>query len=413
MAARRERGLFDPKPAAGDSPFDHHIFAIASDGDLEEGVSAEASSLAGHQQLGNLVAALRRQPDLDRGRHQHRLQRGRRLALRGLRLARPDGRLDERRQRVRRERQRALRRVRGRQGRDERADAHQAADHHRLAGTEQAEHRQGPRLRPGRGRGRRPRRRSWASTRSSPSSSSDEVIAHTRRPSTAAQQARAAWQGEFDAWAAQPGERPRCSSGSRPRKLPDGWARAALPVFEARQGRRHPRRVREGPQRDRARCCPSCGAAPPTSPESNNTTIEGSPLVHPAPSTHRRVDGQPVRPGAALRHPRARHGARSSTASSCTAATRPFGGTFLIFSDYMRPAVRLGGADGAAGRPTSGPTTPSGSARTGRPTSRSSSSPRCAPSRAWTSSGPADANETACGLEDDPGATDADPPASC
>src|SRR5512144_1494973 len=55
MAARRERGLFDPEAAPGESPFDHHIYAICSDGDLEEGVSAEASSLAGHQQLGNLT----------------------------------------------------------------------------------------------------------------------------------------------------------------------------------------------------------------------------------------------------------------------------------------------------------------------------------------------------------------------
>ncbi len=55
MAARRERGLFDPKPAVGESLFDHDVFAFASDGDLEEGVSGEASSLAGHQQLGNLV----------------------------------------------------------------------------------------------------------------------------------------------------------------------------------------------------------------------------------------------------------------------------------------------------------------------------------------------------------------------
>lgn len=55
MAARRERGLFDPEPALGESPFDHFIYVIASDGDIEEGVTSEASSLAGTQQLGNLI----------------------------------------------------------------------------------------------------------------------------------------------------------------------------------------------------------------------------------------------------------------------------------------------------------------------------------------------------------------------
>ena len=55
MAARRERGLLDPRRPTGESLFDHQIYVIASDGDLEEGVSAEASSLAGHQKLGNLT----------------------------------------------------------------------------------------------------------------------------------------------------------------------------------------------------------------------------------------------------------------------------------------------------------------------------------------------------------------------
>ena len=54
-ASRFERGLFDPDAAPGTSAFDHHIYVIASDGDLQEGVTSEASSLAGHQQLGNLV----------------------------------------------------------------------------------------------------------------------------------------------------------------------------------------------------------------------------------------------------------------------------------------------------------------------------------------------------------------------
>jgi transketolase len=54
MAARYERGLLDPDAPLGTSIFDHQIWVICSDGDLEEGVSAEASSLAGTQGLGNL-----------------------------------------------------------------------------------------------------------------------------------------------------------------------------------------------------------------------------------------------------------------------------------------------------------------------------------------------------------------------
>ena len=55
MASRYERGLFDPDADPGTSPFDHHIYVIASDGDIEEGVTSEASSLAAVQQLGNLI----------------------------------------------------------------------------------------------------------------------------------------------------------------------------------------------------------------------------------------------------------------------------------------------------------------------------------------------------------------------
>ena len=55
MSARYERGLLDPAASEGTSPFDHRVFVIASDGDLEEGVTSEASSLAGTQQLGNLI----------------------------------------------------------------------------------------------------------------------------------------------------------------------------------------------------------------------------------------------------------------------------------------------------------------------------------------------------------------------
>ena len=98
---------------------------------------------------------LRRQRDLDRGRHRHRVQRGRRQALRGLRLARPDDRLDQRRPRVRRGRRRRLEGPReGREGHRQ-AEPDPAPDDHRLAGPERPEHRQGARLRAGRRRGGR------------------------------------------------------------------------------------------------------------------------------------------------------------------------------------------------------------------------------------------------------------------
>ena len=269
MAARRERGLFDPDADPGSRPFDHHIYALCSDGDIEEGVSHEVQLDRRAPEAGQPHADLRRQRDLHRGRHPHRQVRGRRRPLRGVRLARPARRLAQGRPgqgRLPRGRRGAVRGDPGRPDGDRQAVLHHPAHDHRLAGAEQAEHRQGARLGARRRRGRgdqadprlRPRTRRSRSTRTcSPTPA--------RCPS-AAGAAHAAWQERFEAWAqGQRRGRRSCSTGCAARSCPTaGPARCP-------SSRPTPRASPPGPPPARCstrsrRCCRSCGAARPTSP---------------------------------------------------------------------------------------------------------------------------------------------------
>ena len=200
-------------PPPGESPFDHTIWVLASDGDIEEGVTTRPVSLAGHQQLGNLVVIYDAQPHLDRGRHRRRAERGRRRAVRGVRLARPARRLDQGGTggydtRTSRRCTPRCWRPRAETGA---AVVHRAAHDHRLAGAEQAEHRQGARLGARRGRGRRhqedPRLRPGRDLRVA-----DEVLAHAREVvDRGARRARARGTRRFDAWRAANPERRRAA----------------------------------------------------------------------------------------------------------------------------------------------------------------------------------------------------------
>ncbi len=303
--ARRERGLLDPEAEPGDSPFDHHVYVLASDGDLMEGVTSEASSLAGHQELGNLVADLRPEPHLDRGRHRHLVQRERRPALRRLRLAHPDHRLADA-QRLRRGRRRAAGRHRGGQGRDPAALDHRPQHDHRVARADQAEHRQGPRL----GARRRGGRGHQAAARLRPG---PDVRGRGRRagPRPRGQgPRRPAARGLAAALRAVAGRQPRAGRAAGP---PAGAGAAR------RLGRRHPD-LRPRPQGHRdaggqrqgadragagaARALGRLGRPGREQQHDDGRRAELGPDRPPDQGLDRRT----VRPDHALRHPRARDG---------------------------------------------------------------------------------------------------------
>ena len=196
--------------------------------------------------------------------------------------------------------QELLRRAARREGRNRQAVHHLAAHHHRLPGAEEAEHRQDPRLGPGR-RGSRGLKKVLGfdpeqclpGRRGRPGPHPRGAGPRRRGPQRMAGSVRGVAVGQ-----------PRGRRPARARRGPEAPRRTRRrPAgLRSRQGRLHPRRVRQGPERASARSCPSCGAAPPTSP---------SPTTPPSKARPRssRPPAQP-RPGRATR-----------TAGSCTSAS--------------------------------------------------------------------------------------------
>jgi transketolase len=331
MAARRERGLFDPEPAGGESPFDHHIYVIASDGDIEEGVTSEASSIAGVQQLGNLIVFY--DDNKISIEDDTAIALGEDVATRyeayGWHVQVVDGGEDVSAILAAADAAKAvsdrpsiilLRTVIGFPApkKMNTGGVHGAAlGADEVAGVKRA-------------------------LGFDPDKSFDvdpEVLAHARRVVDRGDKIRAQWQKEMDAWATREPERFELFSRLQEGILPDGWA-DALPVYEPGSKGVATRKASGAAINALAPVLPELWGGSADLAGSNNTTIEGADSFGPVSISTNDWNAQPY--GRNL-HFGIREHAMGSIINGIAlhGPTRPYGGTFLVFSDYMRPAVRL------------------------------------------------------------------------
>jgi transketolase len=335
-ASRFERGLFDPDAAHGESPFDHFIYAVAGDGDIEEGVTNEASSLAGTQQLGNLI--------LFYDDNQISIEDDTNIALSEDVAARYE----------------ALgwhvQTVDWKAGEDYHEDvqalyaatlaAQQVTDKPSIIVLKTIIGWPAPTLRNtgkihGAAMGEAEIKGMKEALELDPEKSFDvapEVIEHTRKAIDRGKAAHAEWNEQFDAWAeAQPEHKAlldRVLAGDLPED-----AFADVPVFPA--GKAVSTRVASGKVINGiAKHVPEFWGGSADLAESNNTTIEGADSFLPA---ERATAMWKASPYGRVLHFGIREHAMGNILNGIAlhGNTRAFGATFLIFSDYMRPAVRL------------------------------------------------------------------------
>ena len=344
MAARRERGLFDPESPDGESLFDHHVYVLCSDGDLEEGVSAEASSLAGHQQLGNLTVIyddndISIEGDTDIAFSEDVAAR---YAAYGWHVQDLDW-TNSGKEYV--EDVPALwsalekaRRV---------TDRPSFIRLHTVIAWP-APTAQGT----GKSHGSALGEDEVAQTKQilgfDPELSfdvSDEVLAHTRSVIERGKQAEREWQAEFDVWAKKYRQRNELLERMRTRTLPKGWDEA-LPSFPADPKGVATRKASGNVLTAIAPDLPELWGGSADLAESNNTTIPDAPSFVPAEHQTKMWPGGPY--GRTL-HFGIREHAMGSIMNGIAlhGGTRVYGGTFLVFSDYMRPAIRLAALMGA------------------------------------------------------------------
>jgi transketolase len=343
MAARRERGLFDPDAPEGESPFDHHIYAICSDGDLEEGVSAEASSIAGHQQLGNLTLIYDDNRVSIEGDTQIAFTEdvAKRYEAYGWHVQTVDWTKD--------------------------GDHTDGKNYHEdvPALWEALDNAEAETTRPslivlrtiiawpapnaqntGAAHGSALGADEVAATKKvlgfDPDKSfevSDEVINHTRGLVDRGKVAQAEWDEQFAAWAAGNPEGAALFERMSTRTLPAGWT-DALPSFPADAKGMATRKASGNVLKAIAPVLPELWGGSADLAESNNTTPEGQPSFTPEEFQTSSWSGNKY--GRVLHFGIREHGMGAiMNGITLHGGTRVYGGTFLVFSDYMRPSVRL------------------------------------------------------------------------
>lgn len=332
MASRYERGLFDPDAARGTSPFDHTIWAIAGDGCLQEGISAEASSLAGHQKLGNLVLLwddnhISIEGDTETAVSEDTLKRYEAYGWHVQRVEQlPSGDLDP---------AGLYKALKAAQAETERPSFIAA----RSIIAWPAPHAQNTEAAHGSALGDEEVAATKRVLGFDPEKSfevSDEVLAHAREALDRGREAKGEWEKTFAAWRTANPERAAEFDRIRSGELPAGWEEK-LPEFETGKG--VATRAASG------KILQALGAVIPELwggsadlAGSNNTTIDKTSSFLP--------EGNPL-PGAdkygRTIHFGIREHAMAATMNGIAlhGNTRIYGGTFLVFSDYMRNAVRL------------------------------------------------------------------------
>ncbi|MFE2772489.1 transketolase [Microbacterium resistens] len=335
-AARYERGLFDPEAPAGQSPFDHRVYVIAGDGDLQEGVTSEASSLAGHQQLGNLIAIYdSNQISIEDDTNVAFTEDvAARYAAYGWHVQVVDWKKSGEYVEDVAELHAAITAAQGETdrpsliilktiigwpspGKQNTGKIHGSAlGADELAATKKV-------------LGFDPEKTFVVA---------DDVLARTRGLAERAAEERAQWQRSFDAWAAANPERKALLDRLEAHALPDDVS-SALPVFEA--GKDVSTRAASGQVINAlAARLPELWGGSADLAESNLTTIKDAPSFIPEQWSTHEWSGNPY---GRVMHFGIREHAMGAIVNGIVlhGPTRPFGGTFLIFSDYMRPAVRL------------------------------------------------------------------------